>query len=222
MQKLMRRGRRIATGGVLSGALAAAMAISEPSGSVNGAGGQPHHRRVGLVHDLQHDAGARYVVQRLPRLLHDATVAGPLRLSVSSCASSNGGNQVGLAYTENPINDVATEEPALGSSAGVQQLEYGGTGSDGATPANPTAVVNYARSSRANKTSDYPGLNFVAYATDGVSFLTFPEVNGKASPSAKVKNLSITQLSGIFTGKITNWDKVGGTTRHHLCLRGSD
>jgi ABC-type phosphate transport system substrate-binding protein len=127
------------------------------------------------------------------------------------CATANGGNQAGVSYTENPINDVATEEPALGSSAGVQQLEFGGTGSDGAVPANPTAVVNYARSSRANKTSDYPGLNFVAYATDGVSFLTFPEVNGKATPSAKVKNLTTPQLASIFQGKTKNWDKVGGT-----------
>jgi hypothetical protein len=64
---------------------------------------------------------------------------------------------------------VALSEPALGSSAGIAQVEYGGYGNDGnpgiGGTADPTAVVGYARSSRQfSPTSDYPGLNFVAYA----------------------------------------------------------
>ena len=45
--------------------------------------------------------------------------------------------------TENPTNDVAVEEPGLGSSTGIAQLENQGSA------AQPTASVNYARSSHA-------------------------------------------------------------------------
>ena len=126
------------------------------------------------------------------------------------CAKNNQGQQVGEGYTDNPVNDVAVEEPALGSSAGIDQLEAQGTGNDNGAIL-PSAPVNFARSSRAFATTDYPGLNFVGYATDGVSYFTFPTVKGKPSASNKVKDLTIPQLTGIWNGSINNWDKVGGS-----------
>lgn len=223
MQKLMRRGRRVAVGGVLAGALLAAMTVAGPAGAsttpavnkvILGSGSSTSYDMMQGLDALFNDSLGCYMTQP----------TGTNQTLNFSCASSNPGqNQVGEGYTENPINDVATEEPALGSGGGIDQIEYGGTGSDGGGSAEPTAVVNYARSSRAfngptAKTPDYPGLNFVAYATDGVSYLTFPSVDGVKSPSHGVTNLKTSQLTDIWNGTDTNWDQVGGTTSASICV----
>jgi hypothetical protein len=115
-------------------------------------------------------------------------------------------------YAENPVNDVAFQEPPLGSSNGIQQLEYQ------ANPSPPVGVApsNFARSSRGLKGTDNAGLNFVAYAKDGVSWFHFTEVDGHPTASAGVHNLTIAQLQAIATGSgsggITNWKSVGGTS----------
>ena len=213
MQTQMRRGRRVAVGGVLAGAVLAAMTISGPAGASTTPA--KNHVILGSGSSTTYD-----MMQGLDTLFNDSLGCYMTQPSTDtqtlnfSCASDNEGNQVGAGYTENPVNDVAAEEPALGSSGGINQIEYGGTGNDGKPgvggTADPTAVVNYARSSRQFKTSDYPGLNFVAYATDGVSWLTFPKVGTVSSPSSNVKNLTIAQLKDIWMGTTTNWDKVGG------------
>jgi ABC-type phosphate transport system substrate-binding protein len=217
MQKLMRRGRRVAVLGVLSGAMLTAMAISGPAGAettpatnhvIVGSGSSTTYNMMQSLDTLFNDSLGCYMTQ-------PSTVTQTLNFSCASAANNPGHLQVGQGYTENPVNDVATEEPALGSGAGIQQLEFGGTGNDGnpgvGGTADPTASINYARSSRQFKTSDYPGLNFVAYATDGVSWLTFPTIAGKATPSHGVANLTTTQLTAIWNGTDTNWDQVGGT-----------
>jgi ABC-type phosphate transport system substrate-binding protein len=210
MQKLMRRGRRVAVGGVLAGALLAAMTIAGPAGAsttpaanniIVGSGSSTSYDMMQGLDTLFNDSLGCYMTQP----------TGTNQTLNFSCASSNPGqNQVGEGYTENPINDVATEEPALGSSGGIDQIEYSGTGNDGGGSAEPTAPVNFARSSRQFKSSDYPGLNFVAYATDGVSWFAFPTVNGVDTPSHGVTSLSTKQLTDIWTGTKTNWDQVGG------------
>jgi phosphate transport system substrate-binding protein len=106
---------------------------------------------------------------------------------------------------ENYTNDVALREPALGSSNGILQLENQGT------KTTATAAISYAASSRAPKTTDNNGLNFVAFAKDGVDWFHFTEVKGVATPSAKVTDLTSTQIQDIWNGTDTNWDQVGGT-----------
>jgi ABC-type phosphate transport system substrate-binding protein len=113
-------------------------------------------------------------------------------------------------YGENPTNDVAFQEPPLGSGNGIAQLKYQAASS---TP--PTGVkvapINFGRSSRGIKSgSDPAGLNFVAYAKDGVSWFHFTKVDGVATASASIKTLSVTQLQGIANGTITTWNQVGG------------
>ncbi len=116
-----------------------------------------------------------------------------------------GDSSLPAANGENPTNDVALEEPALGGSNGLKQLEDQGTASTKAAP------INYATGVRTPLPTDPPGLNFVTYARDAVSWFHWTEVNDVYTPSRKVKSLSIAQLAGIWDGSITNWDQVGGT-----------
>jgi ABC-type phosphate transport system substrate-binding protein len=123
---------------------------------------------------------------------------------------------VANAIPENPFNDVSVQEQPLGSSNGIAQLEDQGTHGAGATSGgvsiNVADNVAYARSSRALKSSDLQGLNFVAYAQDGVSWFHYTKINASTdTPSNAVTNLTQAQLEDIWNGTDTNWDQVGGT-----------
>jgi ABC-type phosphate transport system substrate-binding protein len=131
-----------------------------------------------------------------------------------------GENGYALSYpSDNPYDDVAAEEPALGSGNGIKELEYQGGpgGSDIPTGTNPPLVapLSFARSSRAASTTagtgDKEGLNFVAYAEDAVPWFHYTKYDKKATPSKAVTSLSTTQLASIYEGDTTNWDAVGGT-----------
>jgi ABC-type phosphate transport system substrate-binding protein len=119
---------------------------------------------------------------------------------------------------ENPFNDVLINEPALGSSNGILELEDQGAHGVGNT--TNVAPLDVARSSRAPKTSDDKGLNFVAYAMDGVSWFHWTKVGATATPSSTVKNISLANLTAIWNNNLTcvvsgksytmNWKCLGG------------
>jgi hypothetical protein len=213
MLNLRRRGRRVAIGGAIAGAASIALAFAAPAGAstttntgnneIIGSGSSTTYTMMQALDTLFNQSLGCYMTQP----------SGTTQTLNFTCASNNEGDQVGEGYTGNPVNDVALEQPELGSSAGIQQIEYGGTGSDGTSPANPTAVVNYARSSRQFKGSDYPGLNFVAYATDGLSWFTFPSVNGKTTASGGITNpnaMTVPDLTNIWNGTYTHWNQIPG------------
>ncbi len=108
-------------------------------------------------------------------------------------------------YTENPANDVSTQEPPYGSGNGIKQLETS-SGTSACTSTNPTAPLDFARSSRALGSGDCKGLNFVAYAVDGVSWFHYTSVNGHATPSASVSNLSQALLTDAYNGSLQCWN----------------
>jgi ABC-type phosphate transport system substrate-binding protein len=166
------------------------------------------------------------VMQQLDTLFNNApgcaliatgSQSQPLDFSCPSSSNASfppqsGGNPE-YGYTENPENDVAVSEPAIGTSGGLSQLED--QGAHGATASGNVADnINYARSSRAPKTGasgDDVGLNFVEYAKNGISWFHFTEVGGQPTPSANVTNLTSTQLKAIYGHTDTNWDQVGGS-----------
>jgi ABC-type phosphate transport system substrate-binding protein len=119
------------------------------------------------------------------------------------------------AIPENPYNDISVQEQPLGSSNGIAQLEDQGAHGAGATSGGVSINVadneSYARSSRALSSSDLKGLNFVAYAEDGVAWFHYTSVAKKTTASNGVASLTQGQLEDIWDGTDTNWDQVGGT-----------
>jgi ABC-type phosphate transport system substrate-binding protein len=106
-------------------------------------------------------------------------------------------------YTDNPANDISVQEPPLGSSNGIGSVEGQGTSSCAGLDAPP---VSYARSSRALSTSDCQGLNFVAYAVDGVTYFHFTQVGGHSTPSASVTSLPQSLLTDAWNGTLQCWN----------------
>ncbi len=104
----------------------------------------------------------------------------------------------------NPDRDVVAEKYPVGSGTGVNQLCQQGLAN--------VAAIDFARSSRGPKNGDCDGLQFVAFARDGLSWHHFTQVGGVNTPSHDVANLTQDQLRKIFvTGEINNWSQVGGS-----------
>ncbi len=88
------------------------------------------------------------------------------------------------------------------------------------------SAISAARSSCAPNLAggskvDFNGLNFVAYAMDGVDWIHWTKVKNAATPSANVTNLSVSQLEAIYTDSLT-CPGPGGTTltNNWFCLNG--
>lgn len=97
--------------------------------------------------------------------------------------------------TENTDHDLALQRFPVGSGNGRSQLRQQGTAG--------VAEVQYARSSSAPGGSD-GGLNFVGYAREAISWVTF-----RTGDSAGVTNLTQPQLAGIFVNcSIYDWRQL--------------
>jgi ABC-type phosphate transport system substrate-binding protein len=99
--------------------------------------------------------------------------------------------------TENYYHDVSVENYPLGSSVGVSQLCHQGQAG--------TAVINYARSSRALRNTDCAGIRAVAYARDAITWWTHD------SNTHTPASISQAQMQGIWNScTITTWGQVNG------------
>jgi hypothetical protein len=146
------------------------------------------------------------------------TPSGPTPWLDFSCQSPD---PSGTITTENYSHDQVHEAYFLGSSNGINQLCQQGTAG--------VANIDFARSSRGPKANhgDCAGLNFVAYATDGISVEAFDDgttasgMHGMINQSGKCLRsgtpttaqfcLTQSQLQAIFVScTITNWSQVGG------------
>jgi hypothetical protein len=130
-------------------------------------------------------------------LLAPTSTVQPLNFDcVNPVTSLSGG------YIENPYNDVAVEEPPIGASNGLAQLENLGAGR------RTTAYIDYATGPRLPLASDPRGLNFVSYAKDALSWFHFTDVDGVPTPSAAIPSLTPQQLEDIWDGTYTKWDRI--------------
>lgn len=102
----------------------------------------------------------------------------------------------------NPNNDRILTAPPKGSSVGIDNL------------ADQSVKTDFARSSRGPSDDDPEGLNFIAFARDGIVPVTFGDLEDPEAadaPSVGVENLTIEQLRGIFVDcTITNFNQIGG------------
>jgi len=228
MPRMFQRFRRTAVGvGVVVGASLITVAMAVPAGAttvapgntvLNEGGSQTTYLMMQQLSDLYNSAPGCQLL----------TASGNNQELDYDCAASYStaepGSEEGytLTYSSvNPYNDVAYQEPPLGSSNGIKELELEGADTPSSAPDNDIASVDFARSSRAAITSgsgdDKSGLNFVAYAADAVPWFHFTKVVAKkdgctTTPSSKIKNLTTAQLASIYNGDTTNWKSVGGTS----------
>lgn len=113
------------------------------------------------------------------------------------------------------VASVASNFSTLTLTTAATGSSTDGTDSVVVTENKQQSPLDVARSSRApNLTSgssagDDKGLNFVAYAMDGVSWLHWTSFGGNPTPSANVSNLTVADLTAIFSGQPCT---VGGTT----------
>ncbi len=87
------------------------------------------------------------------------------------------------------------------------QVTGGGSGTGVAALLNKTTeIANASRELKSSELEDAKGKGITPYtyqvALDGIAVIVHPE--------SKVDNLTIKQVSDIFSGKITNWKNVGG------------
>jgi len=142
----------------------------------------------------------------------------PLPLNCGTTSFTAGATECEQGFTvaaENPYNDYAVEAPPVGSGNGEAQLEQGTPGS-----LNPS----YGRSS--SGPDGQTTQNFIAYATDGVSWVTFTKVSGTATDQAKVDNLTQAQVQEIWKGdancSVTKKGKTTNYTQNWICVGAKD
>ena len=156
-----------------------------------------------------------------------ATAPQPFDFSCLDQTTITNGQNIGAVLpspttTPNPFNDAAVEMTPIGSSNGLIQLaSAGGSLTELSTKysyygaANIPTNINFVRSSRAEgDTKDVKGLNFVAYAADGVDWVHYSTYAGAPTNSdigGKISGSIMTQaqIQGIYNGKIARWGKVG-------------
>ena len=138
------------------------------------------------------------------------TMALALGLSLAACGSGEGGSVVALGSTsmEKVMNTLA--EQYMTDHAGVTiSVEGGGSGAGVEAASNGTADIGLA--SRALKDEEKSGgLTETILALDGIAVI----VNGDNT----VADLSVEEISKIFTGEITNWSEVGGADLEIACI----
>lgn len=86
-----------------------------------------------------------------------------------------------------------------GSSAGIAALA-------GNIKTGKHFCLDFARSSRAQKSTDPSGLSFIPLALDNISYASLAK--GSNAPG----NLSTHQLAEIYTCTVTKWNQVGGSS----------
>lgn len=133
---------------------------------------------------------------------------------LASCGNSGGGDKGGSgAVSGNVSTDGSTSMEkvigALGESfmqnnSGVN-FTYNPTGSGSGITAVAEGRCDIGLSSRALKDEEKAkGLNETTLALDGIAIIV--------NPQNKVSDLSVEEIAKIYTGEITDWSEVGGSS----------
>jgi phosphate transport system substrate-binding protein len=117
--------------------------------------------------------------------------------SVSTNGSTSMENVIGALKEqfENDNKDVTISYDATGSGTGIEAVSNGS--------------CDIGLASRKLKDTE-TGLTATTVALDGIAIIV--------NPAANVTNLTQQQIADIFTGKITNWNEVGGADLEISCI----
>ena len=161
---------------------------------------------------------------RIGKIFAGAAVCALLAASLAGCGSSNAstsgsasaqGSTSALSGTISTNGSTSMEkvigtlsEAFMGDNSGVT-ITYDATGSGTGIESAKNKSCDVGLSSRALKDSE-TGLKSITVALDGIAII----VNADSG----VSNLSLQQISDIFTGKITNWSEIGGSDLEISCI----
>ena len=161
---------------------------------------------------------------RIGKIFAGAAVCALLAASLAGCGSSNAstsgsasaqGSTSALSVTISTNGSTSMEkvigtlsEAFMGDNSGVT-ITYDATGSGTGIESAKNKSCDVGLSSRALKDSE-TGLKSITVALDGIAII----VNADSG----VSNLSLQQISDIFTGKITNWSEIGGSDLEISCI----
>ena len=161
---------------------------------------------------------------RIGKIFAGAAVCALLAASLAGCGSSNTstsgsasaqGSTSALSGTISTNGSTSMEkvigtlsEAFMGDNSGVT-ITYDATGSGTGIESAKNKSCDVGLSSRALKDSE-TGLKSITVALDGIAII----VNADSG----VSNLSLQQISDIFTGKITNWSEIGGSDLEISCI----
>ena len=161
---------------------------------------------------------------RIGKIFAGAAVCALLAASLAGCGSSNAstsgsasaqGSTSALSGTISTNGSTSMEkvigtlsEAFMGDNSGVT-ITYDATGSGTGIESAKNKSCDVGLSSRALKDSE-TGLKSITVALDGIDII----VNADSG----VSNLSLQQISDIFTGKITNWSEIGGSDLEISCI----
>ena len=125
-----------------------------------------------------------------------ATVSGTVATNGSTSMEKVIGNLKEQFESEND-GSVSVSYDATGSSAGIEAVSNG--------------TADIGLSSRALKDEEAAaGLTGTTIALDGIAIIV--------NANSQVEDLTVDQISQIFTGEITNWSQVGGADGEIACI----
>lgn len=163
-------------------------------------------------------------LNHIGKIFAGAAVCALLTASLAGCGSPNAstsgsasaqGSTSALSGTISTNGSTSMEkvigtlsEAFMGDNSGVT-ITYDATGSGTGIESAKNKSCDVGLSSRALKDSE-TGLKSITVALDGIAII----VNADSG----VSNLSLQQISDIFTGKITNWSEIGGSDLEISCI----
>lgn len=129
----------------------------------------------------------------------------------SDPSSDNSTVTVSGSTTVQPLAEKLAEA-FMTENSGVRIDVQGGGSSVGVKAAGEgTSDVGMAsREIKESELAEFPNLNIIVIARDGIAIVAHPDVN--------VSDLTVEQVRDIFSGKVTNWKDLGGDDQNILVV----